>query len=80
MYLSDVEEGGETRFDYFGDDLQVRPKRGRVVLWPSVLDEDPLEIDERTEHEAMPVLKGRKYAANAWLHLRSYQKALELGC
>merc|ERR1712130_5188 len=48
MYLSDVEEGGATNF----------PKLGRVVFWPSVLDEDPTSIDTRTYHEAQPVIKG----------------------
>jgi len=46
----------------------VEPKAGRAVLWPSVLNEDPLSRDGRTHHEAKPVLKGKKYAANAWLH------------
>jgi prolyl 4-hydroxylase len=39
----------------------VTPKRGRVVLWPSVLDEDPDKKDPRTIHEAMKVIKGVKY-------------------
>lgn len=66
MYLNDVEEGGETVFTEYN--LTVSPKRGRVVMWPSVLDEDPFASDERTWHEARPVLKGLKYGANAWFH------------
>lgn len=80
MYLNDVEEGGETRFDWFGSDVKVQPKLGRVVLWPSVLDADPLEIDNRTEHEALPVLRGRKYAANAWFHMRNFEKGNAMNC
>ncbi|KAL7573479.1 hypothetical protein ACA910_013793 [Epithemia clementina (nom. ined.)] len=81
IYLNDVEEGGVTRFDWFGDaDVKVEPKLGRVVLWPSVLDEDPSEIDNRTYHQALPVLRGEKYAANAWLHLRNRDKAAEMNC
>ena len=29
--------------------------------------------DHRTEHEAMPVESGVKYAANFWTHLRDFQ-------
>ena len=81
MYLNDVEAGGETRFDWFDSNgILVKPKLGRVVLWPSVLDDDPTTIDDRTEHEAMPVVQGQKYAANAWFHLRSREKATEMDC
>jgi prolyl 4-hydroxylase len=78
VYLTDVEEGGGTRFDWF--DMQVMPKMGRVTIWPSVLDEDPQSIDKRTDHEAMPVIKGQKFGANAWLHLRNFKKADEMDC
>eukprot|EP00606_Chrysophyceae_sp_TOSAG23-5_P001310 GSChrysophyteH2.ASY1.ANO1.1413.1 assembled CDS len=40
LYLSDVEEGGETCFSFMG--ICVQPKRGRALLWPSVLDADPM--------------------------------------
>ena len=33
LYMSDVEEGGETSFPRL--DLDVRPKKGRALLWPS---------------------------------------------
>jgi prolyl 4-hydroxylase len=39
----------------------VTPKRGRAVLWPSVLDEDPNTQDSRTIHTALKVIKGIKY-------------------
>ena len=81
MYLSDVEEGGETRFDYFDNGgMKVKPKRGRIVLWPNVLDDNPLDVDDRTGHEAMPVIKGHKYGANAWIHLRNNKKAESMRC
>lgn len=66
LYLSDVEEGGGTRFN--SQKITVQPKQGRAVIWPSVLDEDPNKKDSRTGHEALPVIKGVKYAANAWVH------------
>ena len=56
---SDVEDGGGTSFPFL--DITVQPKKGNALLWPSVLDEDPEKKDRRTEHEALPVLKGIKY-------------------
>jgi prolyl 4-hydroxylase len=50
----------------------VKPKKGRAVLWPSVLDEDLEAQDVRTMHEAKPVIKGVKLAANSWIHLYDY--------
>lgn len=54
-------EGGGTNFPHLG--IEVKPKRGSVVLWPSVLDNEPHAKDDRTEHEALPVIKGVKYGA-----------------
>jgi prolyl 4-hydroxylase len=68
LYLSDVEEGGGTNFPSL--DLTVEPKRGRALLWQSVLDEDPHDFDPRTYHQALPVIHGIKYGANAWFHQR----------
>jgi prolyl 4-hydroxylase len=65
LYLNDVEEGGETKFDIIKK--AVMPKRGRAVLWPSVLNMSPHEKDHRTLHQARPVVAGIKYAANAWV-------------
>ena len=41
----------------------MQPKKGRAVLWPATSNERPFEKDARTHHEALPVLKGIKYAA-----------------
>ena len=76
LYLNDVEEGGGTRFPELAPHakpLTVDPKKGKALLWPSILDENPTMKDWWTIHEALPVVKGKKYAANAWLHLRDYQ-------
>merc|ERR1711957_434100 len=73
LYLSDVEEGGETAFPDLGP-LVVPPRKGSAILWPSVLDEAPDRVDFRTRHEARPVKKGVKYAANLWVHLWEYRK------
>jgi prolyl 4-hydroxylase len=60
LYLSDVEEGGETSFPSLK--LSVTPKKGKALLWPSTLDEDQEKKDSRTNHEAKPVISGVKYA------------------
>ena len=78
LYLNDVEEGGATRLtDLTGDDggifMDIQPKKGMALIWPSVLNEDPLDMDVRTYHEALPVLKGRKFGANAWFYLRNFK-------
>ena len=77
LYLNDVEKGGHTRFPRIG--LAVKPKPGRAILWPSVFDEDPNKEDTRSDHEAMPVIKGIKYGANAWVHQRDY-KGVDVEC
>ena len=75
LYLNDVEEGGETHFrDLVGEDgagsaegIAISPKAGRMVTWPSVLNEAPNDKDRRTFHGSLPVKKGIKYGANAWV-------------
>jgi 2OG-Fe(II) oxygenase superfamily len=64
MYLNDVEEGGHTGFPDLG--LKIAPKLGRVVMWPNVLNSEPDEASEMTNHEALPVIRGVKYGANLW--------------
>jgi prolyl 4-hydroxylase len=78
IYLNDVEEGGGTHFPLL--DITVQPKKGNAVLWPSVKDESPEDKDRRTDHEALPVLKGVKYGANAWIHNRDYKEAYKNNC
>ena len=78
LYLNDVEEGGGTHFPELG--ITVQPKKGSALLWPSVLDEDIEEKDFRTDHMALPVIKGVKYGANAWIHTRNYREAEENDC
>jgi prolyl 4-hydroxylase len=78
LYLSDVEKGGETAFDKLG--IEVSPKRGKALLWPSVLDHDPSSVDERTHHQAKPVVEGLKYAANYWVHMYDFRGPHAWGC
>lgn len=67
LYLNDVEEGGATSFPNLGFD--VTPSKGKALIWPSVKDEEPKEMDGRTMHGALHVKKGIKYAANVRNHL-----------
>uniref|UniRef100_A0A7R9VXA9 Fe2OG dioxygenase domain-containing protein n=1 Tax=Pseudictyota dubia TaxID=2749911 RepID=A0A7R9VXA9_9STRA len=78
LYLSDVEEGGETHFNKL--DISVKPKKGRALVWPSVKDEDPDRMDPRMYHEAKSVIRGTKYAANHWIHLYDYVTPNHWGC
>lgn len=78
IYLNDVEEGGGTAFPAV--QKTVMPKRGRAVLWPSVLDENPNQVDPRTEHTALKVEQGVKYGANAWIHMRDFKTPNANGC
>lgn len=76
LYLNEVEEGGETRFnDLSSNDeelsIDIQSKKGMALIWPSV-ENDPTILEERTYHEALPVIKGVKYGVNAWLHLRQF--------
>lgn len=58
----------------------VQAKRGRALIWPSVHNDNPHQKDIRTEHEALPVIKGIKYGANAWLHQRDFQTPFDRDC
>jgi len=77
VYLSDVEEGGGTKFNDL--DLVVKPKLGRAVLWPSVLATDLLTGEPKTHHEALPVEKGVKFACNLWIHLYDFKTPSRAG-
>jgi len=83
LYLNEM-EGGGTQFSSCIDDCdiltQVSPKKGKALLWHNVLLDDPNKIEMQTHHEAMPVVNGVKYAANAWIHLRDFKAPHETGC
>lgn len=80
VYLNDVEPGGgETHFEHLN--ITVLPKRGRALVWPSVLNENPHEKDERMLHEGLPPNDGGvKYGMAAWYHMNDYKAAERLGC
>ena len=78
IYLTDVEEGGETHFPALNQ--KVRPQKFAALLWPSVMLDDPEQIDGRYVHAALPVVKGVKRAANTWIHQRDYTTNNIWGC
>jgi prolyl 4-hydroxylase len=77
-YLSDVEEGGETHFPYLN--ITVTPRRGRIVLFPLVMNGDPNEEDVRTHHEGQKIKSGVKYAVSMYVHQKDFKNTWRKGC
>jgi prolyl 4-hydroxylase len=78
VYLSGVEEGGGTHFPELNVTVEAKP--GRAVLWPSVYSDEPRTNDPRSDHEALPVIRGRKYGCNIWAHARDYKASFARDC
>eukprot|EP01084_Bolivina_argentea_P289384 496929_1 len=78
IYLNTPEEGGATRFTDI--DKVVEAKKGSVAIWSSVLNDDPFQMEQKTNHEALPVTKGIKYAANLWTHMYNFHGPYHLMC
>eukprot|EP00873_Tetraselmis_striata_P024813 jgi/Tetstr1/445077/TSEL_032882.t1 len=85
MYLTDVEEGGETTFpniplppgqvnEGFSDCartvLAVKPKKGAAIMFWSVKPTGELNV--QSLHEACPVIKGTKWSAAKWIRMAPY--------
>ncbi|OMO63329.1 Oxoglutarate/iron-dependent dioxygenase [Corchorus olitorius] len=77
LYLSDVEEGGETMFPFENDSrvkgydyrqcvgLKVKPRKGDGLLFYSLLLNGT--IDRTSLHGSCPVIKGEKWVATKWI-------------
>ena len=62
VYLSDVEEGGETYFPRI--DKIFYPKRGQAIIWNNLYKDGSPNRD--TLHHSMPVVKGTKITITKW--------------
>lgn len=80
VYLNDVEAGGGgTHFNVLN--ITVSPKKGRALVWPSVLNDSPHEQELRTTHQGLsPEDGGVKYGMAFWYHMHDYKAAEKLGC
>jgi len=69
VYLSEVEEGGGTRFPHGG--IEVKAKRGQAVLW---WDTHPVNGtgDPNSWHEGLPVIRGTKYVITKWIRVSKF--------
>lgn len=80
IYLSDVEEGGETNFPLLDPPLIINPKKGRAVIWSNVDNVNPRKINTKMDHGSSPVVVGTKFATNAWIHSKDFKSPLRNGC
>jgi len=66
VYLNDVEEGGATVFPKLG--ITVPPKKGRMVIFKNIDEDNPNFPMYESLHGGLPVEKGQKWACNFWFH------------
>ena len=67
VYLNDVPSGGQTAFPRVS--REVRPRKGRAVLFYNVHDADRLQEIEDSLHGGLPVGEGgEQWIANLWLN------------
>ncbi|KAL4376471.1 hypothetical protein GQ457_02G019840 [Hibiscus cannabinus] len=88
MYLSDVESGGETVFpnaegaltqvkdeswsDCAKNGFAVKPRKGDALLFFSLHPD--ASTDAESLHRSCPVMKGEKWAATKWIHVRAFRR------
>ena len=65
VYLNDVEEGGGTGFKNINGGTEVKPIKGRMVVFENVNKKNI--IYKRSLHAGLPIIKGEKWAFNLWL-------------
>lgn len=65
IYLTDVEDGGETYFTKLKQG--IIPKKGRGVIWCNLKENG--DMDRNTMHQGSPVKKGEKGIITKWFKL-----------
>ena len=63
VYLSSVEEGGNTAFPLLG--VTVPPRQGSALFWHTVTSSG--YQDQRMKHLGCPVVFGDKWIVNKWV-------------
>jgi prolyl 4-hydroxylase len=68
VFLSDVEEGGQTDFPALG--ITIEPRLGALLAWNNA---SPNGVPNRwTLHAGLPVAKGAKYIITKWYRTRKW--------
>lgn len=91
MYLSEVENGGETIFpnseakdtqpkgndwsDCAKNGYAVKPYKGDALLFFSLHTD--ATTDPLSLHGSCPVIEGEKWSATKWIHVRSFDKTMK---
>ena len=78
MYIGDGYTGGETNFPRLN--LTIKAKKGSACVWTSILDSDPYQRDDRTDHQSLPVETGTKFGVNYWIHMYPFREKSDRGC
>ena len=80
FYLNDVVDptkksgGGTTIFTNIKHShTNIKPKKGKAILYPNVYNVDPMEDDECSMHTSTPITHGVKQVAYVWIHIRDYK-------
>ena len=62
VYLTDVEEGGETEFPRIG--LKVKPEKGKALVWNNLNADGKNNL--KSHHASLPVVRGEKVVITQW--------------
>ena len=71
IYLNTVEEGGQTSFPRWrnaetSDGIKATPVKGKAMIF--YMKNPDGNLDDLSQHAALPVIEGEKWFANLWTH------------